>query len=196
MDALKYTKKEYTVEAPRGVGNPSVQIPSKPTLYDPVNHIMKPPVKETTIHDGDAGNLTGNKETYTALMDNAKTTTKETTTDKVGLNYLNISQLNNPGGGYENTNMTAKTQQRNFGNSSITGNVGNTSATNAPMDLSAWSNQHNNVKLPISRNGRSCTNEYGCDKLYNGDTVYIDGVNEAYKITVYDNNTIKYLPFV
>jgi hypothetical protein len=58
------------------------------------------------------------------------------------------------------------------------------------------SNQHNNVKLPVSRAGKSCTNEYGCDKLYNGDTVYIDGVNEAYKITVYDNNTIKYLPFV
>jgi hypothetical protein len=79
MDALKYTNKEYTVEAARGVGNPSVQIPSKPTLYDPVNHIMKTTVKETTIHDGDAGNLTGNKETYSALMDNAKTTTKETT---------------------------------------------------------------------------------------------------------------------
>jgi hypothetical protein len=52
------------------------------------------------------------------------------------------------------------------------------------------------IKLPVSRNGRSCTNEYGCDKLYNGDTVYIEGINEAYKITVYDNDTIKYLPFI
>jgi hypothetical protein len=58
------------------------------------------------------------------------------------------------------------------------------------------SNQHNNVKLPISRAGRSCTNEYGCDKLYNGDSVYIEGANEAYKVTVYDNDTIKYLPFL
>lgn len=58
------------------------------------------------------------------------------------------------------------------------------------------SNQHNNVKLPISRNGRSCTNEYGCDRLYNGDTVYIEGINEAYKITIYDNDTIKYLPYL
>jgi len=58
------------------------------------------------------------------------------------------------------------------------------------------SNQYNNVKLPISRAGRSCTNEYGCDKLYNGDSVYIEGVNEAYKVTAYDNNTMKYLPFV
>jgi hypothetical protein len=58
------------------------------------------------------------------------------------------------------------------------------------------SNQHNNVKLPVSRSGKSCTNEYGCDKLYNGDTVYIEGSNEVYRITMYDNDTIKYLPFV
>ena len=58
------------------------------------------------------------------------------------------------------------------------------------------SNQHNNVKLPISRNGKSCTNEYGCDKLYNGDTVYIEGINEAYRITEYDNDTIQYLPAI
>jgi len=57
------------------------------------------------------------------------------------------------------------------------------------------SNQHNNVKLPISKGGRSCTNEYGCDKIYNGDTVYIEGVNDAYKVTIYDNDVIKYLPF-
>lgn len=56
------------------------------------------------------------------------------------------------------------------------------------------SNQHNNVKLPVSKGGRSCTNEYGCDKIYNGDTVYLDGINEAYNVTIYDNDTIKYLP--
>ena len=57
------------------------------------------------------------------------------------------------------------------------------------------SNQHNNVKLPLSQNGKSCTNDYGCNKLYSGDTVYIEGINEAYKATVYDNDTLKYLPF-
>jgi len=56
------------------------------------------------------------------------------------------------------------------------------------------SDQHNSVKLPVSRNGKSCTNEYGCDRLDNGDTVYIEGLNEAYKVTIYDNDTIKYLP--
>jgi hypothetical protein len=79
MDALKYSMKEYTVEAERGVGNPSIQIPSKATTYDPDNHIMKTTVKETTIHDSELTNLTGNKETYSTITDAAKTTVKETT---------------------------------------------------------------------------------------------------------------------
>jgi hypothetical protein len=58
------------------------------------------------------------------------------------------------------------------------------------------SNQHNNVKLPVSKAGRSCTNEYGCDKLYDGDTVYVEGANEAYKVTIYENDVIRYLPFI
>jgi hypothetical protein len=60
----------------------------------------------------------------------------------------------------------------------------------------SMSDQFNSMKLPILRNGRSCTNEYGCDKLYNGDTVYVEGINEPYRITTYDNDTIKYLPFI
>jgi hypothetical protein len=56
------------------------------------------------------------------------------------------------------------------------------------------SNQHNNVKLPISVKGRSALNDYGVDELYNGDTVYVEGYNDAFKVTVYDNSTIKYLP--
>ena len=58
------------------------------------------------------------------------------------------------------------------------------------------SNQHNNVKLPISVKGKSALNDYGVDELYNGDTVYVEGHNDAFKATVYENSTIKYLPFL
>jgi hypothetical protein len=58
------------------------------------------------------------------------------------------------------------------------------------------SNQHNNVKLPISVKGKSALNDYGVDQVYNGDTVYVEGYNEAFKVTMYDNDTIKYLPFL
>jgi hypothetical protein len=57
-------------------------------------------------------------------------------------------------------------------------------------------NQHNNIKLPIIVKGKSGLNEYGVDRLYNGDTIYIEGLNDVYRTTIYDNDTIKYLPFI
>jgi len=56
------------------------------------------------------------------------------------------------------------------------------------------SNQHNNVKLPLSVKGKSALSDIGVDRVYNGDTVYVEGANEAYKVTIYDNDTIRYLP--
>jgi Family of unknown function (DUF5755) len=58
------------------------------------------------------------------------------------------------------------------------------------------SNQHNNVKLPISIKGKSGLDEYGVDEVYNGDTCYVEGYNDAFKVTIYNNNVMKYLPFV
>jgi hypothetical protein len=58
------------------------------------------------------------------------------------------------------------------------------------------SNQHNNVKLPISVNGKSGLSEVGVDEIFNGDTVYVEGTNEAYKVTIYESETIKYLPVI
>jgi len=58
------------------------------------------------------------------------------------------------------------------------------------------SNQHNNVKLPVSVKGKSALTEYGVDEVYNGDTVYVEGYNDAFKVTKYENDTIKYLPFL
>ena len=52
------------------------------------------------------------------------------------------------------------------------------------------------MKLPVLKNGRSCTNEYGCDVLYNGDTIYVEGYKQAFKVTTYDNDTIKYIPYL
>ena len=57
------------------------------------------------------------------------------------------------------------------------------------------SEKSNFIKLPISVKGRSCTNEYGCDNVYNGDTVYVEGYNDAFKVTSYDNSVMQYLPY-
>jgi len=58
------------------------------------------------------------------------------------------------------------------------------------------SNQYNNVKLPIKVNGKNASNEYGVNKLFGGDIIYVEGANEPYKTNIYENDVIKYLPFI
>lgn len=51
-----------------------------------------------------------------------------------------------------------------------------------------------NTKLPISVNGKSCTGEYGCDDINNGDIVYVEGYNNTFQVTMYENNLFQYIP--
>ena len=51
-----------------------------------------------------------------------------------------------------------------------------------------------NTKLPIRANGRSCTSEYGCDPLYSGDIVYVEGYDHTFKATIYENSIFSYIP--
>lgn len=54
----------------------------------------------------------------------------------------------------------------------------------------------NNIKLPVTFKQRSCTSEYGCDNVYTGDSVYVDGIDAVFKATMYDSAVYKYIPFV
>lgn len=58
------------------------------------------------------------------------------------------------------------------------------------------SDQNNMVKLPITFKNKNCTSEYGCDNISNGDTVYVEGYNDAFKVTMYENNTMRYIPYI
>ena len=58
------------------------------------------------------------------------------------------------------------------------------------------SNQNNSIKLPLVVKGRSATDEYGVDKLYDKDHVIVLGQNEKYIVTIYDNDTIRYIPYI
>lgn len=104
VDALKFTIKEYMVDAPRANGNSSAQIPKKPTTYNPDDQ-LKTTVKETTIHDSEMLNLSGHDSTYSALQDEAKTTVKETLIHDSEL--LNIKTTNCST--YVKTDDTART---------------------------------------------------------------------------------------
>jgi len=51
-----------------------------------------------------------------------------------------------------------------------------------------------NTKLPVSVKGKSCTSEYGCDSIMNGDQIYVEGYNSTFNVTIYDNGTFSYIP--
>ena len=56
------------------------------------------------------------------------------------------------------------------------------------------SDKNNAIKLPIIVNGKSGTNEYGCNNVSSGDMVYVEGYNDAFRVTAYDSASLRYLP--
>jgi|TARA_Y100001980_G_C14545196_1_gene324652 hypothetical protein len=56
--------------------------------------------------------------------------------------------------------------------------------------------KNNMIKLPITFKNKSCTSDQGCDNVYNGDTLYVEGYNDLFRVTVYDNNTMQYIPYL
>jgi len=83
------------------------------------------------------------------------------------------------------------------GNETILPLIGKPLITNRDKwQFYTMSDKNNSIKLPVTSKGRSCTNEYGCDDLYNSDTVYVQGYNGAFKVTIYDNSIHEYIPYL
>jgi hypothetical protein len=57
------------------------------------------------------------------------------------------------------------------------------------------SDKNQSVKLPVTYKKRSCTSDLGCDNIYNGDTVYVEGYNDAFKATIYDTAMQYSIPY-
>jgi hypothetical protein len=51
-----------------------------------------------------------------------------------------------------------------------------------------------NTKLPIIKDGRNCMNENGCDEIYGGTFVTVEGYGEKFKATIYENEMFRYIP--
>lgn len=58
------------------------------------------------------------------------------------------------------------------------------------------SDSNNSVKLPVNTKGKNCTGEYGCDEIMNGDTIFVDGYNDAFKVKLYENEQHRYIPYL
>ena len=52
-----------------------------------------------------------------------------------------------------------------------------------------------NTKLPLSSKGRSCTASIGCDELFNGDNVFVEGYKDIFHATIYENAMLQYIPW-
>jgi hypothetical protein len=55
--------------------------------------------------------------------------------------------------------------------------------------------KYNQVRIPISHNGRDCGGEYGCDEIMNGDTITIPELNGTFKVKIYENTSLHYIPY-
>jgi hypothetical protein len=58
------------------------------------------------------------------------------------------------------------------------------------------SDKNQSVKLPVTHKKRSCSSDLGCDNIYNGDTIYVEGYNDAFRATIYDNAIQYSIPYV
>ena len=54
----------------------------------------------------------------------------------------------------------------------------------------------NQVKLPISNKNKVCNSEYGCDELYDGDNVSVPAYNGDFKVSIYEFDKPRYIPYV
>ena len=55
--------------------------------------------------------------------------------------------------------------------------------------------KYNQVRIPISHNGRDCGGEYGCDEIMDGDTITIPELNGSFKAKIYENTKLHYIPY-
>tara|TARA_Y100000389_G_scaffold203859_1_gene253785 strand:+ start:379 stop:894 length:516 start_codon:yes stop_codon:yes gene_type:complete len=52
------------------------------------------------------------------------------------------------------------------------------------------------VFLPVVKDGRNCSSEYGCDELYENDDVDVPQLNERFKVTIYNIDGPRYIPYL
>ena len=53
-----------------------------------------------------------------------------------------------------------------------------------------------NLKVPVISNNKNCTNRFGCNSLSDDDIVSVNGYGGNFKVSLYENDTLTYLPVV
>jgi len=111
-------------------------------------------------------------------------------TRSVDTTYRQVGILTRSGGGNRNTPAATSSQE------TILPLIGRPLFTNRDKwQFYTLSDKNNAIKLPVIVNGKSGTNEYGCNNVSTGDMVYVEGYNDAFRVTAYDSASLRYLPF-
>ena len=53
-----------------------------------------------------------------------------------------------------------------------------------------------NLKLPVISDNKNCTNRLGCDSLSDGCIVRVNGYSDDFKVSIYETNTLEYIPIL
>ena len=56
--------------------------------------------------------------------------------------------------------------------------------------------KYHSIKLPVEKNNKNCTAEYGCDELFDDDEVQVKGYNGPFQTSIYQLDAPRYIPFV
>lgn len=56
--------------------------------------------------------------------------------------------------------------------------------------------KYHSIKLPVEKNKRDCTAEYGCEEMYDDEEVTVKGYNEVFQTSIYQLDAPRYIPFV
>lgn len=53
-----------------------------------------------------------------------------------------------------------------------------------------------NLKLPVISQNKNCTNRLGCESLSDGCIVRVNGYSDDFKVSIYETNTLEYIPIL
>lgn len=160
---------------------------------DVLTNPYAPPLKDNMLISGRGGTAMG-------MGMGAAGAGVTAVTAGIPINVATSSAVNT---GYRQTGILTKANQTSNGS-----NANNDSPVILPLmgrplftSRDKWmfytiSDKNNSMKLPIVIKGRNALSEIGVDNVYDGDTVYVQGYNETFRVTLYENSTPQYIPFL
>jgi hypothetical protein len=172
---LKQTQPQISIPAPSFV----VSSAGISAGTDPINDVYSPPMRmDSLIYPPTTARLTADIRTVPGVPVNVPTNAAYTEYKQIGILTKN---------GHGGMPLILPLMGRNLRN-------GRDKWQYYTMTNTAGASI--NTKLPVSVNGKSCTGEYGCDNISNGDIVYVEGFNDTFRATIYESGLLAYIPFL